>query len=155
MQVWRICKAKFTETAFSGEGARLYAGRWNPAGVRMVYASQSLALAAVEFFVHLDPSVAPDDLVSMSAILPDDKVERLDISELPKDWRSMDHPVPRKIGAEWAVSKRSVALQVPSVAVEGEWNLLLNPLHPGFAKIKIGKPKPFQFDARMFRSNSR
>jgi RES domain-containing protein len=140
MRVWRISKG-------------LYAGRWNPAGIRMVYTSTSLALAAIELFVHLDPSEAPDDLISISAILPTSEVsfEVIDPKNLPADWRAMEHPGLRELGAEWVRSRRSCALRVPSIAVEGEWNVLLNPAHAEFAKITLLKPKPFHFDERMFK----
>ncbi len=45
---WRIVKEKHAKTAFSGEGARIFEGRWNSAGVRMVYCSEHLSLAALE-----------------------------------------------------------------------------------------------------------
>jgi RES domain-containing protein len=154
MQVWRISKERYRDAAFTGEGARLYAGRWNPSGVRMVYTSTSLALAAVELFVHLDPSEAPDDLVSISATLPPGEisVEVIDPEQLPADWRAMEHAGLRELGAAWVRSGRSCALQVPSLAVEGEWNMLLNPVHAEFAKIILHQPKPFHFDERMFKS---
>jgi len=150
--VWRISRAKYARAAFAGDGARLFAGRWNPTGVRMVYTSSSLALAAVETFVHLDPGVAPDDLVSLRAVIaPSVKVERIAEKDLPADWRAAENMQLRKIGAEWAASLRSVALEVPSVVIDGEWNVLLNPAHLQFAKIEIGEPRPFRFDGRMFR----
>ena len=154
MQVWRICKSRFAASAFTGEGARLYQGRWNPAGIRMVYTSTSLALASIEFFVHLDPSVAPDDLVSTAANIPIDEItmDRLAPSTLPPGWRATDNAALQIIGANWITSQSSVALEVPSVAVEGEWNILLNPTHPDFAKISVFPPKPFHFDQRMFRA---
>jgi RES domain-containing protein len=153
MRVWRICKAKFATAAFSGEGARLYAGRWNPVGTRMVYTSPSLALAAMEFFVHLDPGVAPDDLVSIAALVPSGRaaVTRIEIEDLPSDWRATDHPALQQIGADLISANRSLALEVPSVGVEGEWNMLLNPAHPTFPKIILESPQPFHFDQRMFR----
>jgi RES domain-containing protein len=67
MRVWRISKAKYAHSAFSGEGARLFDARWNFAGTPMVYTSSSLALAAIEYFVHLDPSEAPMGMVSLMA----------------------------------------------------------------------------------------
>ena len=153
MHLWRICKSRFAASAFAGEGARLYPGRWNPPGVRMIYTSPSLSLAAVEFFVHLDPSVAPDDLVSSRATLPLDEktLSRLNLGDLPADWRTTDNPILQSIGANWIAAQTSVALEVPSVAVEGEWNVLLNPTHPSFAKIKLAPPEPFHFDKRMFK----
>lgn len=157
MQVWRICKKRFADAAFSGEGARLYSGRWNPAGVRMVYTSTSLALAAVELFVHLDPSDAPGDLVSISAtLLPSQvSIERLDPARLPVDWRTMEHPQLRNIGAEWIASQKSAALEVPSIAVQGEWNVLLNPVHLDFPKITLHPSEAFHFDERMFKAAAR
>jgi RES domain-containing protein len=154
MQLWRLCKDRYREAAFTGEGARLYAGRWNPAGVRMVYTSSSLALAAVELFVHLDPRDAPDDLVVVSALLDPGQVsvERMDPAQLPPDWRAMEHAGLRAIGAEWVPANRFAALEVPSLAVEGEWNVLLNPAHADCSKIILLEPKPFHFDERMFQA---
>ena len=152
MRVWRISKAKYAHTAFSGEGARLFDARWNFAGSPMVYTSSSLALAAVEFFVHLDPSVSPTALVSVTAEIPDDlAIERIKPAQLPRDWRRTDHPVLQQLGTDWAKSRRSAALVVPSAAVEGEWNVLLNPAHPDFRKIDIREPRPFHYDERMFK----
>ena len=152
MRVWRICRARFGEQAFTGEGARLYGGRWNAPGVRVVYTSTSLALAAVELFVNLDPSLAPSDLVSIAADLPDSlKYERLEIAQLPPDWRRTQHEGLRSLGGAWITRASSVALLVPSAAIAGEWNVLLNPAHPDFARLKIEAPVPFSFDPRMFR----
>jgi len=153
MRVWRISRKRHAATAFSGEGARLFAARWNPAGVGMVYTSLSLSLAVVEVFVHLDPDDEPDDYVSIAAELPVNQaeVERVDARKLPADWRRVDHPALKKLGGEWARSRRSLALLVPSAAVEGEWNALVNPEHPAAAGMVIEKPHPFQFDRRMFK----
>jgi len=102
MIVWRICRGVRAPTAFDGEGARLYPGRWNHAGVPMVYCASSLSLATLEYFVHLDPPDLPDDLVSIRAEVPDRFVEILDASSLPPNWR--DTPAPddlKDIGSAW------------------------------------------------------
>jgi RES domain-containing protein len=64
MRFWRICQRRYATEATTGEGARLYGGRWNSRGLRVVYASSSLALAAVETFVNLEPNLIPADLES-------------------------------------------------------------------------------------------
>jgi RES domain-containing protein len=152
MRVWRIAKAKYANSAFSGEGAKLFDARWNFAGVPMVYTSSSLALAAIEFFVHLDPNEAPLSLVSLMAEIPDDlRVERIEIDALPADWHRIDNKHLQRLGTGWAKSLSSVALVVPSGAVEGEWNILLNPAHPDFRKITVRTTKPFHYDERMFK----
>ena len=152
MRVWRISKANYAHSAFSGEGARLFDARWNFAGVSMVYTSTSLALAAIEFFVHLDPSEAPTGPVSLAADVPDNlAVERVEIAQLPDGWRRTDNRLLQQLGSDWIKSQRSVALIVPSAVVEGEWNVLLNPVHPDFGKVEINEPQPFHYDERMFK----
>jgi len=118
----------------------------------MVYCSTSLALAALETFVHLDPSTAPEDLVSTAAEIPGepDSIARVEIQVLPPQWRASENLALREIGKDWVESDRGVALLVPSAIIDGEWNVLLNPAHADFAQVRIDPPRPFQFDARMF-----
>src|ERR1700756_4927185 len=120
LKLWRLCRAMHAPTAFSGEGARRFGGRWNSRGVPMVYTSTSLALAGIELFVHLEPSLAPDDLVAISALLPEGEPARtIELSDLPQDWHA-DQAGPRRIGDEWIRSGSSLALRVPSVPIPPE-----------------------------------
>lgn len=133
-------------------GARLYGGRWNSRGVSVVYASASLALAAVETFVNLEPNLIPSDLVSIEVEIPNTiKVQRLDLDQLPEDWAESRDEDLRQYGDAWTRDGASAALLVPPAAIRGEWNVLLNPVHPDFARIVFLEPQPFRFDARMFR----
>src|ERR1035437_155333 len=85
MRIWRICRDPYI--ASPAEGPRRFGGRWNSRGVPMVYASTSLALAAIELFVHLEPGQAPGDLVFFSAELPEGEPARtLHSADLPTDW---------------------------------------------------------------------
>ncbi len=151
MKVWRIFPERFRETAFTGIGGLYAARRWNRLGSAMVYCATSPALAALEFFVNLEPNDAPDDLLMAEATVPAELIEQLSIDSLPSDWRELENPVCRDLGSEWAASGRSVALQVPSAVVVDDWNLLLNPRHGDFNKIQLSPPKPFRYDERMFR----
>lgn len=45
----------------------------------------------------------------------------------------------------------SAVLRVPSILVPGEHNLLLNPQHRHFKRLKISKPQPFDFDGRRWK----
>jgi RES domain-containing protein len=154
MLVWRICRAVHAESAFSGEGARRYGGRWNSRGVPMVYCSTSLALAAIEMFIHLEPSQAPDDLVSIAAQLPESEPARtVTPEELPPAWWT-DLDATRALGDAWIRSGASLALKVPSVPIRPEWNVLVNPAHPRMSELRIDPPQPFLFDARMFERTS-
>lgn len=151
MRIWRICRAAFAPEAFSGEGARRFGGRWNSRGIPMVYCSSSLALAAIELFVHLEPNQQPDDLVSIKADLPEgEPAERLEALSLPVGWWADNYEPLRRVGDLWIRDKASLAIAVPSAALRSEWNVLVNPLHSAIAGIKIDPPQPFHFDARMF-----
>ncbi|MGD0097554.1 MAG: RES family NAD+ phosphorylase [Terracidiphilus sp.] len=154
MRIWRLCRAPYAGDAFSGEGARRFGGRWNSRGVPMVYTSTSLALAALELFVHLEPGQAPDDLVSVSAQLPEGEPARtLHSAELPPVWWTDSAAAAiRDLGDAWVRHRSSLALLVPSVPIRAEWNVLVNPLHPRIAELQIDPPQPFVFDARMFQN---
>jgi len=153
MQLWRICRDRWAASAFDGEGARVTGGRCNHKGDAAVYSSSSLALAALELFVHLDPSEMPDDLVSLALHVPDDvSSRRVDTSDLPRNWR--EYPAPERlkdIGSEWRRTGGELLLIVPSAVVPLEHNVLINPAHPEFAHCTAGPPVPFHFDPRMWK----
>ncbi len=150
MLVWRLCRAIHAAGTFSGEGARRYGGRWNSRGAPMVYCSPSLALAAIELFVHLDPSQTPSDLVAIAATLPaGEPASTIAHAEPPHEWWA-DPAATRTRGDAWIRAGSSLALRVPSVPIRPEWNVLLNPRHPRMAEVRVDAAQPFVFDARMF-----
>ena len=149
--VWRLLTARFANTAFTGDGARLYGGRWNRKGVPMVYAAGSQSLATLEMLVQDDPLRAR--YVMIPATLPNNlKIERIAVDELPADWRDRSaREYTQTVGTTWAKRKSSAVLAVPSVVIPAEHNYLLNPLHPSFAKIEIGEPQDFITDLRLIK----
>jgi RES domain-containing protein len=152
MQFWRICRRRYAAEAAIGEGVRRYGGRWNSRGVRVVYASTSLSLAAVETFVNLEPNLAPVDLVSIEGVVPDAiQTTTLDVNSLPPRWYETRDESLHRFGDEWIRTGRSATLLVPSAAIRGEWNVLLNPVPADFSKIEFRDAEPFEFDARMFQ----
>jgi RES domain-containing protein len=121
MRLWRISRAIHAAEVFSGDGAKLFGGRWNSQGVRVVYTSPSLALAAVETFVNLEPNLRPDDLVSILAELPTAvTTERLEQKSLPRKWYERRDESLRTFGDRWIRAGKTVALHVPSAAIRGE-----------------------------------
>ena len=151
-RVWRLVKSRFAATAFDGEGARRQAGRWNSEGTPVVYAASTVSLAALELLVHADVEDMPPGYVVIPVDIPESvRIESIEISTLPKRWRECA-PYPRRcqaLGDAWFVSKRTAVLTVPSVVVPMERNCLLNPAHPDFRKLLIGKPEIFRFDERL------
>jgi len=151
LTVWRLVTARFSDTAFSGEGARLYGGRWNLKGVPVIYTSATQSLAMLEMLVQDEPLRAR--YVMIPATLPKGmKVERLVPEQLPTDWRSLAaRQQLQALGTDWARRRSSAVLAVPSAVIPSETNYLLNPLHPSFAKLEIGKPQDFVTDLRLIR----
>ena len=149
---WRIVKSRYARTAFDGEGSRLYGGRWTPVGVPAVYLSSTLALATLELLVHLGDVRPLSAYVTFELAVPDELVSGVDIASLPQGW--IDYPAPaslQQIGEEWARSRRTVTLRVPSAIVPVEHNFVLNPEHPDMARVTIGDPRPFDMDPRLLK----
>jgi RES domain-containing protein len=120
--------------------------------VRVVYASTSLALAAVETFVNLEPNLRPADLLSIEGVIPDAlETGRVEMKTLPVHWHETRDESLRAFGNKWIRSGKTAALLVPSAAIRGEWNVLLNPAHPSFSTITLQEPQSFLFDLRMYR----
>lgn len=150
MQAFRIVKKRHVLTAFSGEGARAYGGRWNFPGIPMVYAAQTRALAALESLAHFGGAERQMAFVTFEIEIPDKLAIRLDAANLPRDWRSeAPGAATQELGSEWQRSAASAALVVPSVLVPQEYCVLLNPEHADIDKIMVTYPEPFTFDARL------
>jgi RES domain-containing protein len=148
--VWRICKRQLLRNAFTGEGAATNGGRWNSPGTPTVYTAESQSLAALEILTH---TADPNNLIDLNYVaIPVELDEQMIIeaAKLPRDWRS--YPAPHstmKFGDLWIRAKLSLALRVPSAIIPSECNYLLNPAHPDFLKLSIGKPLSFEFDSRL------
>ena len=153
MQVWRVCKKKHKDTAFSGEGGLYAPARWTPQGFRAVYTAESLSLASLEVFVHTESNKIP--LIAIRAILPEDiAIETVEPGSLPTDWQQETaYPVLQNIGKQWLVSRRTPILKVPSAVIPIEFNYILNPQHPDL-KLMLDPPMEFRFDVRMWKAGS-
>jgi RES domain-containing protein len=152
LSVWRLTTARFARSAFSGEGARLYGGRWNRKGVLLVYTAASQSLAMLEMLVQDEPLRAR--YVIIEARIPKSvTIDRIKIEDLPPEWREIEaREQLRAIGTEWARNRNAAVLAVPSAVIPAELNYLINPLHPHFRRIKIAKPQKFETDLRLIRA---
>lgn len=153
MKLWRIIDRGLVREAFSGQGACNYGGRWNSPGTRVVYCSEHPALAALEKLVHIqDMEQLRQSYSLISVICPQELVETLS-QRLPRNWIGDGCRARlRRIGDQWSASRRSLALIVPSVVLPRSSNILLNPLHPAFVQLQIGRPESFDFDPRLHRT---
>lgn len=150
-------RAAYAHTAFDGEGAYRYGGRWSSPGTRLAYASEHQSLAMLEYFVHLDPEDAPDDLVLATAEVPDSvSRERVGTHALPTNWRETPAPPElAQIGDEFVKKAENCLLVVPSALAVNENNWLINPEHSEFKQIIVNIPEPLQYDPRMFHGSAK
>jgi RES domain-containing protein len=119
----------------------------------MVYTAATLSLCALEYLVHVEPALAPAEMVAIAAEVPGAvRLAEVAAATLPPDWR--EYPAPERlqdIGTDWIRSAATVGLWIPSAVIPHERNLLLNPAHPDFSRIRLRAPAPFAFDPRLRR----
>jgi RES domain-containing protein len=145
--VYRLVRRERADEALSGEGARLYGGRWNPPGTAVVYASESRALAVLEAFVHLTLEARTMQFLLYAITLP----TRVRVQRYTRRIRAA--AASQNVGRAWVEAGDALALVVPSVIVPQETNYVLNVGHPQFQQVRTGKPEPFSFDERLWRLN--
>ncbi|MCX7046910.1 MAG: RES family NAD+ phosphorylase [Candidatus Sumerlaeota bacterium] len=152
---WRIVQDSLKNNSFDGEGARLKGGRWNHKGIAIIYTAGSLSLAVLETLVHVEDPAVLDQYVCIPVEFDESLMQRVDDASLPPGWNSNHISLSAMdVGTKWAQDRSSLVLAVPSAIILPETNYLLNPLHPEFGKIKIGKPLPFPFDPRLIKAHS-
>jgi len=152
MICYRLAREQ-SKDSLSGIGAAKYGGRWNSAGIEIVYTASSRALAMAELLVHLEMDEIPDDYYMMSIHIPDKvKIKRIEADALPIQWNRLVEymPITRSIGNAFIQENKFCLLRVPSAVVKGDYNILINPYHKEFNKIKITAADPFPFDHRLF-----
>lgn len=151
MEVFRLSREKFA-SSLSGKGAALKGARWNSIGVELVYTAANRSLAMAEVAVHFTLATLPDDYVMMTIFIPDDiALFKLNISDLPKNWNMFPHPAStQSIGDQFVADDKFCVLQIPSVVALGDFNLLINPNHSDFSRIRIVEVVDFPFDKRIF-----
>lgn len=147
--IYRIVKSKLEDSAFSGEGARLFGGRWNNPGKPVIYTSENRSLALLEMLVQNHPLRL--DYLVIPAYLPKSlSICSLPENKLPSDWRdNLNYISTRTVSEKWLLDQKACVLEVPSAVLPSEKNFILNPLHQDFSKIKIGKPEKISIDSRL------
>jgi len=150
MRVWRIARQPYCKDR-AGTGSRLYGGRWTPPGTAAIYASGSIALAALEVLVQARKP--PPDLVLVAIDIPDNaKLTEPERKDLPEDWAS---PLPSETSQAWAKrwceAAGTLALAVPSIIVPEERNYLINVAHPRMKDVHLKPLRRFVFDLSLLR----
>lgn len=143
---YRIADGRYP--LFDGAGAQRRGGRWNSPGKAAIYGALSYAGALLEVLAHGGIGKVP-------------RTQRWIRIEIPKGiaveeagdvsgWEASDQIASRAFGDRWLDEKRSVALIVPSlVGRPNERNIVINPSHPDFPRIRASDPEPVIWDSRL------
>ena len=152
MRIYRIAKTQYIND-LSGEGARLFGGRWNKVGDVMLYFSQNLSLSLLEIIVHVEYAKLPLDYSFLEVEIPDSSIKNIQSIDFIEPKWSTEAAVNQlqMLGSNWLKRKESLAMRVPSAVMHQENNILINPLHKDIAKLKIIKMDKMDFDPRLFR----
>jgi RES domain-containing protein len=150
--LWRVVNKRFQDRAFDGGGAKLFPGRWNPHGLAVIYAATSKSQALLEVLSHLGPSARLHDFVALPIVVPNSVTcKRIELSDLPDDWRAaIPPPSTTAFGETWLSQGEFPVLLVPSHQVYGEHIALINPSHSDFTKIIPGPVESILWDDQPF-----
>lgn len=151
MRVFRLTRRKYADK-LNGVDASLSNNRWNSKGTRIIYTSESRALALAEVVVHLSAAALPDDYVMLEIEVPVTRqIQQIRADDLPPNWNAFPHiPDTQKVGDDFVRYQKDLILKVPSSVVHGECNYLLNPAHPHISEMKILAVRDFPMDKRLF-----
>lgn len=123
-------------------------GRWNEAGLPVVYLAASPAGALLEVCVHTSSNDVPPTYTLLRIEGPDTEAFSIAEESLPPDW-TLKPEITRELGDKWLRERASVLLRVPSAIVPQTSNYIFNPLHPGAAHFGITEVFRYPFDMRI------
>jgi RES domain-containing protein len=149
MIVYRISSARYAKD-LTGEGARLYGGRWNHRLTACVYTSASRALAVLEYTVNITTDDIPRALSIVSIDIPDEKIFEITAPILPGNWKEAPAPASTKdFGTSLLKKVHFPVIKMPSAIIPQEFNFILNPLHPDSKGFVIADIQDFVYDLRI------
>jgi len=149
MIVYRVGRTKFSKD-LTGEGARLYGGRWNHVLCPCIYTSESRSLAVLEYTVNVNIDDIPRSLSITTFQIPDKGIQELTIADLPGNWKESPAPASTKdFGTNLLNSAASPILRIPSAVIFQEFNFILNPKHVDSKDFKILHVEDFVYDVRI------
>ena len=146
MLAFRIAHYKYAHSlSVSG-----FEGRWNSKGKLVLYASENIATSLLENIIYRTGTGFNNDYKIMVIYHPEEHIEQIITSNLPKDWRSMESYVQlQKIGNSWYDEQRSLCLKVPSSILPDNYNIIFNTTHPEFKNVKLIDVLDYEPDERL------
>ena len=155
VHLWRVAAdtPQWTAEDMGGRGAAHEGARWNHAGEHVTYAATSISLAAWETRAHFGKGGRlPWNRYLVRIDVPDPvwAARTLLARPPPVGWDAIPEGlVSRREGSVWRVSGKTALLAVPSVIINEEDNVLINPAHADAKRITAAKVRRFVYDHRV------
>lgn len=149
MTFYRITNSTYKDD-LSGQGAKIFGGRWNFPGHQALYTSEHISLCVLEMLVNITLPESSLNYHLLKITIPDTYEPTIILNKkLKLNWQD-DEAYTQFMGTEFLKNKQAAVLKIPSAVISEENNYLLNPLHNDFKKIITRKSSPFKFDNRLF-----
>ena len=143
---YRIADGRYP--LLDGAGAQRRGGRWNSPGKAAIYGALTYAGALLEVLAHGGIGKVPRTQRWIRIEIP--KGVAVEEAGAVSGWEASDQIASRAYGDRWLDEKRSVALIVPSlVGRPNERNIVINPAHPDFTRLRASEPEPVIWDSRL------
>jgi RES domain-containing protein len=151
MKVYRLALTEFCDA--SGEGAKIYGGRWNLPGTPAIYAGSSVSASLLERLT-IDPELLSAERYIrysvMEITIPDQLIFIPKMEELPSGWNQIP-AVRASIEYGNALLKSGIlCFGVPSVVDPSTLNYVINPISEHFNLLEI-KIYSLELDKRILR----
>ncbi len=147
MIVYRLGNGSYASD-LSGEGAKLFGGRWNSVGRSSLYTSEYISLCILEILAKANKHTTPDNYTLLTLEIPENLSSEIKLNKLKENWQ-IHLEYTRFIGDEFLKENEKLTLKVPSAIVPQEHNFLINPLHKDFKKVKIISTELLNLDKRL------
>jgi len=151
MIIYRIARTEFCD--LSGEGAKLYGGRWNFSGHPVLYASSTIASALLERLT-VDPELFASERYILYSIMefdcPGRLIKKISKNELPANWDAIPFTKSSQQFGTELIQSGIVCFEVPSVVDKTSFNYIINPLATNFSKI-TWEIYPLELDKRIIK----
>ena len=150
---YRLVRQARARDAFSGEGPRRFGGRWNPKNIPVVYGSEHLSLAVLEFRVNQGGYDPDGQYVYFQFEFDEASFERVETP--PVNWLTRfkedgSTTAAQAFGERWFLEKRAAILSVPSAVIRIERNFVLIPQHSDFEKVTIAPAEKLDLEGLLF-----
>ena len=154
MELYRITQESYSND-LSGNGSRIFGGRWNSEGQYALYTSASRSLALLETLAHIPAKLFGNKkYILVTVFLPDKtSLTFIDEKDLPNNWDALDiQHVTQKVGDNFLEEQKALLLRVPSVLMPEEFNYIINPLHPSMKQVKVIYQREIRFNDRLIKT---